>query len=151
VVTRHRIVKQNSRKIHVECDPFDEDEWARRGASGGESPEGAPKPRTLAVDRVTLRTEGRFRCRGIHRDLTFYATEEDSVRDVEATLTAKHAWCARLGVRFPCSVGSVKAAYRRLAMTSHPDAGGDPAEFRTVEQAYREALAYFAKTGDSIA
>jgi len=29
-VIRHRIVRQNARKIHVDCDPFDEDEWDRR-------------------------------------------------------------------------------------------------------------------------
>ena len=150
-VARHRIVRQNARKIHVDCDPFDEDEWARRGERGGESSGDAPKTRTLAVDRVTLRTEGRFRCRHAHRDLIFYASEEDGIRDVEAALTAKYAWCATLGVRFPCSADSIKAAYRRLAMTSHPDAGGDPAEFRTVEQAYREALAYFAQADDATA
>jgi DnaJ-domain-containing protein 1 len=144
-------VKQSSRKIHVECGPFDEDEWARRAERGEELPEGAPKARTVAVDRVTLRTEGRFRCGRTHPGLTFYASEEDGVRDVEAALTAKYAWCAKLGVRFPCSVDSIKAAYRRLAMTSHPDAGGDAAGFRTVEQAYREALAYFAQAGDAIA
>ena len=148
-VARHRIVRRNARKIHVDCEPFDEDEWARRGEGGGESSEDAPKTRTLAVDRVTLRTEGRFRCRHAHRDLVFYASEEDGIRDVEAALTAKYAWCAALGVRFPCSADSVKTAYRRLAMASHPDAGGDPAEFRTVEQAYREALAYFAQADDA--
>ena len=150
-VARHRIVKQNASKIHVDCDPFDEDEWARRGERGEESSGDAPKTRTLAVDRVTLRKEGRFRCRHAHRDLIFYASEEDGIRDVEAALTAKHAWCATLGVRFPCSADSIKTAYRRLTLTSHPDAGGDPAEFRTVEQAYREALAYFAAGDDDTA
>jgi curved DNA-binding protein CbpA len=52
-------------------------------------------------------------------------------------------------VRFPSSADSIKAAYRRLARTSHPDAGGDPAEFHTVEQAYSEALAYFAQADDA--
>jgi hypothetical protein len=148
-VARHRIVRQNARKIHVECEPFDEDEWARRGDQGEESFEDAPKTRTLAVDRVALRTEGRFRCRHAHRDLIFYASEEDGIRDVEAALTAKYAWCATLGVRFPCSANSINTAYRRLAIASHPDAGGDPAEFRRVEQAYREALAYFGETDDA--
>ncbi len=148
-MARHRIVRQNARKIHVNCEPFDEDEWARRGEGGGESSETAPKSRTLAVDRVTLRTEGRFRCRHAHRDLVFYASEQDGIRDVEAALTAKYAWCAALGVRFPCSADSIKTAYRRLAIASHPDAGGDPADFRTVEQAYREALAYFTQVDDA--
>jgi hypothetical protein len=150
VVARHRIVKQTARKVHVEVAPFDEDEWARRvDQAGEEGLEGVPKAQTLPVDRVTLRTEGRFRCGRGHPGLTFYASEEDGIRDVEAALTAKHHWCATLGVRFPCSADSVKAAYRRLAMTSHPDAGGDPAEFRTIEQAYREALAYFSEADDA--
>jgi hypothetical protein len=144
-VARHRIVRQNARKIHVDCDPFDEGEWARRAERDGESSGEAPKTRTLAVDRVMLRAEGRFRCDHAHRELVFYASEEDGIRDVEAALTAKYAWCATLGVRFPCSADSVKTAYRRLAMASHPDAGGDPSEFRAVERAYREALAYFAQ------
>jgi hypothetical protein len=147
-VARHRIVKQTARKIHVECDPFVEDEWARRSEGGVESSADAPKPRTLAVDRVALRTEGRFRCRHGHCDLTFYTSEEAGIRDVEEALTAKYAWCATLGVRFPCSSESIKAAYRRLARASHPDTGGDPAGFRAVEQAYREALAYFAQAGE---
>jgi hypothetical protein len=150
-VARHRIVRQNARKVHVDCDPFDEDEWARRGERGGASSGDAPKARTLAVDRVTLRMEGRFRCRHAHRELTFYASEEDGIRDVEAALTGKYPWCATLGVRFPCTADSIKAAYRRRAISSHPDAGGDPAEFRRVEQAYREALACFAQTGDATA
>ncbi len=105
--------------------------------------------RTLAVDRVLLRTEGHFRCRHAGRELVFYASEEDGIRDVEAALTAKHNWCATLGVRFPCSADAIKAAYRRLARASHPDAGGDAAEFQVVEQAYREALAYFAHDNDA--
>lgn len=147
-VTRHRIVKQTARKIYVERDPFDEDGWARRRESGEGAPGQSPGTRTVAVDRATLRAEGRFRCGRTRPGPTFYASEEAGIRDVEAELTAKHAWCARLGVRFPCSVESVKAAYRRLAKASHPDAGGDPAEFRAIERAYREALAYFAQAGD---
>ncbi len=156
-VARHRIVKQNPRKIHVDPEPFDEDEWARRADAdadadgGGESSADASKQRTLAVDRVMLRTEGRFRCRHAQRELVFYASEEDGLRDVEAALTEKHGWCAVLGVRFPCTAESIKTAYRRLAMTSHPDAGGDAARFQEIEQAYREALAYFARADDATA
>lgn len=135
-VARHRIVRQNRTKIHVERNPFREEEWTSREEAGPD----APKPRTLAVDRDALRREGKVAYRGAF----FYASEEDGIRDVHAALTSKHAWCASLGVKFPCSPQSVKAAYRRLARTLHPDAGGDPAEFRTLEQAYRDALAYLA-------
>lgn len=154
-VARHRIVKQNPRKIHVDPEPFDEDEWARRTEAdsdgGGELSADATKQRTLAVDRMMLRTEGRFRCRHAQRELVFYASEEDGLRDVETAMTEKHGWCAVLGVRFPCTADSIKTAYRRLAMTSHPDAGGDAARFQAIEQAYREALAYFARGGDTSA
>lgn len=147
-VTRHRIVKQSARKIYVECDPFDEEDWARRSELGEDSTTDVPKARTLTVDRTTLRKEGRFQCGRAHRGKTFYATEEDGIRDVEAALTARYTWCAKLGVRFPCSVETIKAAYRRLARGSHPDTGGNPDDFRTLERAYRDALAYFSQGED---
>jgi hypothetical protein len=136
-VTRHRIVRQNARKIHVDSEPFREEEWTGRDEDGGPD---SPKPRTLAVDRDTLRREGK----APHQGSFFYAGEEDGIRDVHAALTSKLAWCAPLGVKFPCSAESIKAAFRRLARTTHPDAGGDPAAFLAVEQAYRHALAYFS-------
>jgi hypothetical protein len=146
-VTRHRIVKQTPAKVHVERDPFDEDAWTRRAAAGGEPPEGEPRPRTVAVDREALRAEGRSSTSRAQGGRTFYATEAAALRAAEAEQTAKHPWCATLGVGFPLSVDAVKAAYRRLARTTHPDAGGDPAAFRAVEAAYRAALAYFAAPG----
>ena len=129
VIVRHRIVRRTAGKIYIDREPFREDGI----------PE-APKPRTLAVDRQVLRQEGRFP----HRGSYFYATEEAGIRDVHAALTARHAWCAALGVEFPCSAESIKAAYRRLVRERHPDAGGNPAEFLALEQAYREALAYLS-------
>jgi hypothetical protein len=140
-VTRHRIFKQTASKVYVEREPFDEGEWARRS----EQETGAPGPRTVAVDRALLRKEGRFRAGRSHGGLTFYASEEAGIRDVEAALTARHAWCAVLGVRLPCSAADVRAAYRRLAFDTHPDRGGDPAGFRAIEQAYRSAMTYFGQ------
>jgi hypothetical protein len=149
VVVRHRIVRQNARKIYIDRAPFHEEEWEHRAEEAVASSAGAPKTRTLAVDRDTLRREGRFRHRISHRELFVYANEEDAIRDVEEGLTSRHTWCATLGVRFPCSAESVRSAYRQLARTAHPDAGGDPAVFRTIEQAYREALAYFTHIGNT--
>ena len=118
-----------------------------RGVTGGRP----ARPRTLAVDRLALRKEGRFHVGRAQADLTFYASEQAGISDVEAALTAKHPWCAVLGVRFPCSVDDIKAAYRRLAFISHPDRGGDAAEFRSVERAYRAAMAYSSKADDATA
>jgi hypothetical protein len=142
VVVKHRIIRQSARKIYIDRAPFREEERQNR-EEGSPTPD-ATKPRTLAIDRETLRREGRFPYRGT----SFYASEENGIRDVHAGLTSRHAWCATLGVRFPCSVESIKTAYRRLARETHPDAGGDPVEFRALEQAYREALAYFSSPDD---
>ncbi|QEH38542.1 DnaJ domain protein [Aquisphaera giovannonii] len=142
VIVKHRIVRQTAGKIYVDREPFREEEW--RGREGADPSAEAPKPKTLAVDRETLRREGRFP----HRGAAFYSSEEAGIRDVHAALTSRHAWCAALGVKFPCSAASIKAAYRRLARETHPDAGGDPVQFQAVERAYREALAYFSSPDD---
>ena len=145
-VARHRIVKQNPRRIYVEFAPFDEEEWARRSEQDAAL---NPKLRTVAVDRLDLRKEGRFVCGRTYGGLTLYTSEEDGIRDVEAGLTAKYDWCAVLGVRFPCTADGIKAAYRRLALASHPDRGGDASEFRRIERAYRSALGYFTQGDDT--
>jgi hypothetical protein len=142
VIVRHRIVRQTPRKIYVDREPFREEEWQRQEKDGPTAE--VPKPRTLTIDREALRREGRY----THHGSNFYASEEDGIRVVQEALTARHGWCAALGVRFPCSAESIKSAYRRLARENHPDAGGDPARFRDLERAYREAMAYLALPGE---
>lgn len=41
-----------------------------------------------------------------------------------------------LGLSWPCTLADVRASYRSLAKAHHPDAGGDPAHFRRLNQAY---------------
>jgi hypothetical protein len=148
VVDRHRIVKKTARKIYVDREPFREDRWGHRGEEGDEASGHDREARPMVVDRSLLRQEGRYRDRHSHHALYFYATEEDGIRDVAAALESAHPWCATLGLGFPCSVDDVKSAYRRLAKGSHPDRGGNPTSFIAVEQAYREALAYFERPID---
>ena len=45
-----------------------------------------------------------------------------------------------LGLLPPYSIRDVKAAYRAKAARLHPDAGGDPAEFKALRFAYERAL-----------
>jgi DNA-binding cell septation regulator SpoVG len=47
---------------------------------------------------------------------------------------------AVLDLSLPCTADDVKQAYRQKARITHPDAGGDAAEFRAVREAYDEAL-----------
>lgn len=143
-VFRHRIVRQTATKLHVDREPFRDEDSAEQD----EAASNAPKPRTLAVDRDALRREGKV---PHHRGSFFYATEDAGIRDIHSSLTSKHPWCVTLGLKFPCSSESVKNAYRRLARATHPDAGGVAAEFRAVEQAYRDALAYFTPIDGAIA
>jgi curved DNA-binding protein CbpA len=56
-----------------------------------------------------------------------------------------------LGLTLPCGIDDVKASYRRLAKTAHPDAGGRAADFIAIESAYREALAYCERYGPHLA
>jgi len=51
-------------------------------------------------------------------------------------------WCVTLGLSLPCGIDDVKAAYRRLAKSAHPDVGGKAEDFVLVEGAYRDALNY---------
>ena len=50
--------------------------------------------------------------------------------------------CEVLGITTEASVHEVKQAYRTLAVTMHPDAGGDVALFTALNDAYQEVLAY---------
>ena len=131
VIVKHQVVRQTAGKFYVDREPFAEEEKDRQDAS---------KKRLLAVGREVLRRDGRFP----HGGSYLYASEEIGLQSVYADLTARHAWCAALDIRFPCSTESIRSAYRRLALEKHPDVGGDQVEFQAVERAYREGLAYFS-------
>jgi hypothetical protein len=45
-----------------------------------------------------------------------------------------------LGLRWPCSVEDVKAAFRKLAHKHHPDKGGSTVAFITLREAYQSAV-----------
>ncbi len=54
--------------------------------------------------------------------------------------TPRSVWSV-LGVERLASPDEIKRAFRRRALETHPDQGGDAAEFRAVRAAYDEALA----------
>jgi hypothetical protein len=49
---------------------------------------------------------------------------------------------AVLGLTFDASLDEVRAARRRLALTLHPDVGGDPAAMRRLNEAFEMAVAH---------
>lgn len=50
-------------------------------------------------------------------------------------------WHEVLGVRLDAAKADVISAFRALARTHHPDAGGDPAMFKQLRRAYEQGLA----------
>jgi hypothetical protein len=51
---------------------------------------------------------------------------------------------AVLGLCWPCTEEEVRAAYKRLTKTAHPDRGGSPEEFRRIREAYERALGFLS-------
>jgi hypothetical protein len=49
-----------------------------------------------------------------------------------------------LGLCWPCTEEEVRAAYRRLTKTAHPDHGGTPEEFGRIREAYERALRFLS-------
>jgi len=90
----------------------------------------------IALDRARLERDGSAYSVS-HPTSEFYASREeamgDSSRDGSDAL-------AMLGIEAPCTLEDIKAAYRRKALEVHPDRGGNPDDFRAVEDAYRRLL-----------
>lgn len=55
------------------------------------------------------------------------------------------SWFVVLGVDHTASEPEIKEAYRKLAMESHPDRGGDSERMAKINQAYEVALKQFGK------
>lgn len=68
----------------------------------------------------------------------FIATPDDTVLMLGS---GGASWWEVLGVEPNADVQAVKNAFRALAKTHHPDAGGDPEDFKRLRGAYDQALA----------
>jgi hypothetical protein len=55
-----------------------------------------------------------------------------------------HAALDLLGLTLPTTADAVRAAYRRLARTAHPDRGGDAEEFKRLTAARDDVLRWLA-------
>lgn len=47
-----------------------------------------------------------------------------------------------MGLQWPCTPDEIKAQWKKLALASHPDRGGDAADFVKYKAAYDEAMQY---------
>lgn len=68
----------------------------------------------------------------------FIATPDDSVLMLSSGAAD---WWTVLGVEPNATAAAIKNAFRALAKTHHPDAGGDPADFKRLRAAYDAGMA----------
>lgn len=75
--------------------------------------------------------------------LGFAATPDDTTLLLGS---GQEAWWKILGVEPEADQVAIRNAYRALARRHHPDAGGHPAEFKRLRNAYEQALAQLDHT-----
>jgi hypothetical protein len=118
--TAHRIVKKTAKYIYVEHDPAfysptnDWHDYSRR---------------TFQLNRRQLEEHGKAERRG-RRYETYYSSPE--IYLAERRVTSLPKCFTDLGMKEIGTLKDVKRAYKRLVKTCHPDAGGDPEEFKRI-------------------
>src|SRR5262245_7344985 len=60
----------------------------------------------------------------------------------QASADGRPEFLVTLGVLLPCNEEDVKQAYLAKVRDAHPDRGGDPAEFRRIQEAFEKASEY---------
>jgi hypothetical protein len=143
IYTPYRVVKKTVKRVYVEREPYRENVWQGQQEPGKELEWWYFDIHTFILDRRKLESgDGARSSRyGWHRG-DFYPTREAAERATASRNgTPLHFWWADiLGVKLPCDRKAIKAAYRKLAKQSHPDAGGDADAFVRIDDAYRAAL-----------
>jgi hypothetical protein len=130
LIAAHLVLKKTARRVYVTRRSIGPDQI------GTEDEKWEPDERAIALDRAKLERDGSVYS-GSHRHSDFYATRQAAAGKSAARGQAAFTV---LGVRAPCTVEDIKAAYRRRALEVHPDRGGTPVEFLAVETAYRRLL-----------
>ena len=127
LVAAHLVIKRTARRVYVtrkSCGPdqlgTDDESWE-------------PNEATISLDRAKLERDGSAFA-GTYRQSEFYPTRAAALGDADDPTPAP---LATLGLSAPSTIDEIKAAYRTRAFAVHPDRGGDPDTFRTVEAAYR--------------
>ena len=95
-----------------------------------------PADRAIALDRARLERDGSIYS-GRYPLSNFYRRREEAV---DETVRPEQVAFDVLGIRVPCTVDDIKAAYRRRALEVHPDRGGSQGDFLAVEDAYRSLM-----------
>ena len=129
----HRIVRKTAKYIFVEHDPAaysptnDWRDYSRK---------------TFRLDRHQFEKHGKAE----RRYETYYSNPE--IFNDEQRISSLPKCFIDLGMSETGTINDVKRAYKRLAKKCHPDAGGDPEEFKTLHSAYEMALGFVNTKSD---
>jgi len=129
-IAAHLIRKKTPRRVYATRRSCGPDQLGTDDENWGED------ERTIALDRARLERDGSVYTRS-HARSEFYTTLEAAVGE---TAGRDRSSFGILGLRSPCTLEDIKAAYRRRSLEAHPDRGGGPGDFQSVEVAYRRLL-----------
>jgi len=125
----HRVARTTPKYVFVERQPYNLD--VRTGAwLDRERP-------TYRLDRKALERDG---FAYIPASAVISDDEEPLFFSQPGSILPVFACLKTLELSWPCTQEDVKAAYRRLVKTAHPDGGGDHARFLALQEAYDAAL-----------
>jgi hypothetical protein len=159
VYTPYRVVKKTARHVYVDRERYDiaEAAWATPVDPDRKLTWRDYDIKTFTLDRKKLESGEGTWSHSFSREYNgeFFPTRELAEKATRSWAEMaervfggrarspeepKEWWAKVLGLTVPYSTAAVKNAYRRLAKESHPDAGGDAAEFMRIENAYQAAL-----------
>ncbi len=136
-ITKHRIVKKTKRRIYADQEPYRENiklsgEWWDY------------HQRSFVLDRAEFETTGKAKRGGCRWWNTYYA--DPSIYFAERQSMAWRPECFKqLELPNDASAEQIHEAYRKLAVKTHPDRGGDAEMFKRVRSWYEEALAFVGR------
>jgi hypothetical protein len=126
--TKHQIVKKTAKRVFVQ-------KSHRYAVRDGQTVNLTEE--TWALDRQELEDKGSLYPRRSWRRL--YTEEGRRQLEIELQTRSVPTFLQALGLTLECDLDDIKAAYRKLSMTLHPDRGGDGAAFVELLRHYESA------------
>ncbi len=132
-ITPHRVVKRTKTRIYVDCEPYRE-----HSIPNGDWTD--YRQQTFVLDRATFESTGKARRSNCWRRSDFYAHPDIYHAERRSFADAVRPECfVVLGIPANATMKDIKLAFKTLAKKFHPDAGGDPEQFKAVYAAYEQA------------
>jgi len=126
-------VKKTKKRIYVEAEPYREN----RHTSGNWQDFVVD---TFILNRVEFEATGKSRRSGRWGGIYY---SDPAIYHAERRSTAHRPECfIGLGLPAGATEEEIRAAYRRLARATHPDAGGNAEDFKKIQAWYEQAIMF---------